>query len=468
MAENDNIINHGYNGESSTEAVESEVHQVQIATNLPQNLAKELMSKVASLANLKTAFKAVKRNKGAPGIDKRTISEVETSINEIITELHYALLNGTYLPSPVRGVEIPKSNGKTRQLGIPTVVDRIVQQAISQILSPIFEPYFSNQSFGFRPKRSAQMAIASAKDFVKQGKEWVVDIDISKFFDNVNHDIIMSKLANSISDKKLLKLIRKFLTAGMMLDGLCSKKGQGTPQGSPLSPLLSNIMLHDLDKELHYRGHAFVRYADDCNIYVASKAAAQRVLKSITKFLKQKLKLSVNLDKSAATSVIKRSFLGFTLLHDGKIAISKDSISRFKDKIRLITKRNRRIKIETVIRELNQATRGWFHYFKCSNSEKPFKLLDCWIRRRLRCYRIKQRKRKYSIKTFLEKLGLCTKLAWAIACSGGGWWKKSLSKPVHQALSLKWFKRFQLFSIYDAFVKHKSETAVCDNACTVV
>ena len=467
MAEND-IINHVCNGESSTEAIVSEVHQVQTATDLPQNLAKELMTRIASPANLKAAFKAVKRNKGAPGIDKRTISEVESSINEIITELCTTLLDGTYRPSPVRGVEIPKSNGQTRQLGIPTVVDRIVQQAISQILSPIFEPYFSDQSFGFRPRRSAHQAISSAKDFVKQGKEWVVDIDIAKFFDNVNHDIIMSKLANSISDKSLLKLIRKFLQAGMMHDGLCSKKEQGMPQGSPLSPLFSNIMLHSLDKELHYRGHNFVRYADDCNIYVASKAAAQRVLNSISKFLKNKLKLVVNLDKSAATSIIKRSFLGFTLLHDGKVAISKDSIKRFKDKIRLITKRNRGVKIETVIRELNQATRGWFHYFKCSDSNKPFKQLDGWIRRRLRCYRIKQRKRKHSIKTLLEGLGLENKLAWSIACSRGSWWKKSLSHPVHQAFNLKWFKQFTLFSIFDAFVEHKSETAVCDIARTVV
>lgn len=468
MAENDIIINHVCNGESSTEALAPEVHRVQAATNLRQNLAKELMTRIATPANLKAAFKAVKRNKGAPGIDKRTICEVEASINEIILELCTTLIDGTYIPSPVRGVEIPKTNGQTRQLGIPTVVDRIVQQAISQVLSPIFDPYFSEQSFGFRPKRSAQQAIASAKGFVKEGKEWVVDLDIAKFFDCVNHDIIMSKLAHSISDKKLLKLIRKFLQAGMMHDGLFSKKEQGMPQGGPLSPLLSNIMLHDLDKELHYRGHTFVRYADDCNIYVASKAAAQRILNSITRFLKNKLKLSVNLDKSAATSVIKRSFLGFTLLHDGKVAISKDSITRFKDKIRLITKRNRGVKIETVIRELNQATRGWFHYFKCSDSGKPFKLLDCWIRRRLRCYRIKQRKRKYSIKTFFEGLGLETKLAWAIACSRGNWWKKSLSHPVHQALTLKWFKQFQLFSIFDSFVKHKSETAVCDIARTVV
>lgn len=468
MTENDISINHVCNGESSTGAIAHEVYKVQTATDLPRNLAKELMTRIASPANLKAAFKAVKRNKGTPGIDKRTVFEVEASIDEIISELCTTLIDGTYMPSPVRGVEIPKNNGQTRQLGIPTVVDRIVQQAISQILSPIFDPYFSEQSFGFRPKRSAQQAIASAKRFVKDGKEWVVDLDIAKFFDCANHDIVMSKLARSISDKKLLKLIRKFLQAGMMHNGLFSEKEQGMHQGSPLSPILSNIMLHDLDKELHYRGHTFVRYVDDCNIYVASKAAAQRVLTSITRFLKTKLKLSVNLDKSAATSVIKRSFLGFTLLHDGKVAISKDSINRFKDKIRLITKRNRGVKIETVIRELNQATRGWFHYFKCSDSHKPFKLLDCWIRRRLRCYRIKQRKRKYSIKTFLEGLGISTKQAWSIACSRGNWWRKSLSHPVHQALTLKWFKQFQLFSIFDSFVKHKSETAVCDIARTVV
>ena len=240
------------------------------------------------------------------------------------------------------------------------------------------------------------------------------------------------------------------------------------PQGSPLSPLLSNIMLHDLDKELHYRGHTFVRYADDCNIYVASKAAAQRILNSITRFLKNKLKLSVNLDKSAATSVIKRSFLGFTLLHDGKVAISKDSITRFKDKIRLITKRNRGVKIETVIRELNQATRGWFHYFKCSDFPKPMKHLDGWIRRRLRSYRIKQRKRKFSIKTFLTAHGVSQQSSWSLACSRKGWWRKSLSHAAHQALTLKYFERTNLFSMHTSFVKHKSETAVCDIACTVV
>jgi RNA-directed DNA polymerase len=285
MAENDKTINHDPNSKSSTLALGIEVHLAHTATDIPKNLAEELMVRIANTANLKQAFKAVKRNKGAPGIDKRTIYEVDKCIDEIIIELSTSPLDNSYMPSAVRGVHIPKSKGETRQLGIPTVIDRIVQQAISQVLSPIFEPYFSNQSYGFRPKRSAQQTIANAKDLVSQGKLWVVDIDIAKFFDNVNHDIIMSKLAKSISDKQLLKLIRKFLKAGMMQDGLYSRKELGMPQGSPLSPLLSNIMLHDLDQELHRRRHSFVRYADDCNIYVASKTAAQRVLTSITKFL---------------------------------------------------------------------------------------------------------------------------------------------------------------------------------------
>ena len=253
-----------------------------------------------------------------------------------------------------------------------------------------------------------------------------------------------------------------------MQNGLVTKRDQGTPQGGPLSPLLSNILLHDLDRELHYRAHSFVRYADDCNIYVSSKVAAQRVLASVTKFLNSKLKLKVNLTKSAASSVQERKFLGFTLLTDGSATVAKSSLSRFKDKIRLITKRSRGVKFETVIRELNQATRGWFHYFKWADFPSPMKHLDGWIRRRLRCYRIKQRKRKYSIKTFLTAHGVSQRSSWSLACSRSGWWRKSLSHASHQALNLEYFEKKNLFSMYSSFVKHKSETAVCENACTVV
>ena len=399
---------------------------------------------------------------------KELSQDVQESLDEIIEELQSSILKGKYVPSCVRGVHIPKQNGKTRLLGIPTVIDRMVQQAIVQILSPLFDPHFSDNSYGFRPKRSAAGAINKAKSFVREGKSWVVDMDLEAFFDNVNHDILMSRIAHSISDKRLLKLIRSFLNAGMMQNGLVSKRDQGTPQGGPLSPLLSNILLHELDRELHSRAHSFVRYADDCNIYVSSKLAAQRVLASVTKFLNCKLKLKVNLTKSAASSVQERKFLGFTLLTDGSATVAKSSLSRFKDKVRLITKRSRGVKFETIIRELNQATRGWFHYFKWADFPSPMKDLDGWIRRRLRCYRIKQRKRKFSIKTFLTAHGVSQRSSWSLACSRSGWWKKSLSHASHQALDLEYFEKKNLFSMYSSFVKHKSETALCDNACKVV
>ena len=273
MAANDTYIDHGSNSDSSTEAVDLKVHKVTPAFKIPHDLAKDLIEKVVHTTNLKSAFRAVKRNKGAPGIDKRTISDVEAVLDDIIKELQSSIIDGKYAPSSVRGVQIPKVNGKTRLLGIPTVIDRMVQQAIVQILSPIFDPHFSDNSYGFRPKRSASGAISKAKSYVKSGKSWVVDMDLEAFFDNVNHDILMSMIAHSISDKKLLKLIRSFLNAGMMQNGSVSKRDVGTPQGGPLSPLLSNILLHELDRELHWRDHSFVRYADDCNIYVSVRRA---------------------------------------------------------------------------------------------------------------------------------------------------------------------------------------------------
>jgi group II intron reverse transcriptase/maturase len=455
-------------GEGSTEAGNIEAQQISSVMNIPHNLASNLMGKIANQSNLRTAFKAVKRNKGAPGTDKRTIKDVEVNLDIILENLEADLQYGKYKPSPVKGVVIPKPDGNERLLGIPTVVDRIVQQAISQIMSPLFETYFSPQSYGFRPKRSAQGAIKVASGFVENGYDIVVDIDIEKFFDNVNHDILMSKLALYIDDKPLLRLIRRFLQAGMMQNGLYSKRNIGTPQGSPLSPLLSNILLHELDVELSARGHSYLRYADDCNIYVQSKRAGERVLTSITRFLLRKLRLKVNQTKSAVDKVAKRKFLGFTLNHFGEISISKDALTRIKNKIRVITSRNRGISITQVIKELNQAIRGWFHYFKCTNFHSVMKSLDCWIRRRLRCFRLKQRKRKYAIKTFLTKLGVSQKQSWRLACSEKGWWAKSFNPIIHKALNLKWFKGMGLFSLLEEFVKYKSKTAVCDIACTVV
>ena len=427
------------------------------------------MNEVASKANLVLAFKAVKRNKGAPGVDNMTVTEVAENLNIILEELSLALINQTYRPCPVRGVKIPKVNGGLRQLGIPVVIDRIVQQAIAQVLTKIYDPTFSNSSFGFRPKRSANMAIKASSGYVKEGKVWVVDIDLEQFFDKVNHDILMSKIAKTIKDKSLLRLIRRFLTAGLMQDGVYSAKGQeGTPQGGPLSPLLSNILLDTLDKELERRGHSFSRYADDCNIYVNSEMAGKRVMTSITKFLKERLKLTVNTAKSAVNKVKHRQFLGFRILNNADITVSKASLKKIKDKIRKLTKRNRAVSLPVLIKELNQVIRGWYHYFKDTKSANLMKGLDAWIRRKIRCFRIKQRKRKYSIKTMLTAMKINQQDAWSVACSSVGWWRKSLNHIVHRAMNLEWFSKLGLFSLSLAFGKHNSKTAVCDIACTVV
>ena len=462
------INTHVITGESSTEAGNNEAQQIASVINIPHNLASNLMGKIANQSNLRTAFKAVKRNKGAPGTDKRTIKNVEANLDIILESLGSTLEHGKYNPSPVKGVAIPKADGNERLLGIPTVVDRIVQQAISQIMSPLFEPHFFPQSYGFRPKRSCAGAIKEAGGFVEDGYDIVVDIDIEKFFDNVNHDILMSRLAKYIDDKPLLRLIRRFLQAGMMQNGVYSKRDVGTPQGSPLSPLLSNILLHELDVELSTRGHKYLRYADDCNIYVQSKRAGDRVLTSITRFLLRRLRLQVNQTKSAVDKVEKRKFLGFTLTHFGEISISKEALRRIKNKIRCITSRNRGISLAAMVKELNQAIRVWFHYFKCTSFRTVMKSLDCWIRRRLRCFRLKQRKRKYSIKTFLSQRGISQNQSWRLACSEKGWWVKSFNPIIHKALNLNWFKGIGLFSLLEEFVKYKSKTAVCDNACTVV
>ena len=458
-------ISHELSGRGGTKAADSVVQSKSRATSKSPYLT-NLMDEISTITNLRLAFRAVKRNKGAAGIDKMSVKEVEGNLDNILEELATSLNNRSYRPLPVRGVQIPKINGKMRQLGIPTVIDRIVQQAIAQVLNKIFDPIFSNSSFGFRPKRSAQMAVKQASRYVKEGRIWVVDIDIEQFFDKVNHDVLMSKLAKTIGDKILLKLIRRFLTAGLMQDGICKARNAAAPQGGPLSPLLSNILLHDLDKELEKRGHSFCRYADDCNIYVKSEVAGKRVMTNITKFIKNRLKLTVNKDKSAVSKIKHRKFLGFRILNNADITIARDSIKKIKDKIRILTKRNKPISLQMLIKEVNQVIRGWYHYFKGTKSSNLMKQLDCWIRRRIRCFRIKQRKRKYSIKTMLASMNVDQQDAWSIACSDNGWWRKSLNHIVHRAMNLEWFNKLGLFCLSYEFGKHKSKTAVCDIART--
>lgn len=417
----------------------SEEQQNKKALFKDNSLTQCLMEKICDRKNLNLAYKRVKANKGAPGIDGMTVNDMGKFIAEHKERLLESLLNGNYRPQPVREVEIPKSGGGIRQLGIPTVIDRLVQQAILQVLQPIFETKFSTNSFGFRPNRSAHQAVKQAQSYVQSGNRIVVDIDLEKFFDRVNHDILMSKLAKVIEDKRLLKIIRAFLNAGIMRQGVCIERVEGTPQGGPLSPLLSNIMLDELDKELEKRGHKFCRYADDCNIYVKSLQAGRRVMESLKQFLTNKLRLKVNEGKSNVSEVTERQFLGFRILQNGKINISKKSETRVKDAIRMLTKRNRGRSLELVISELNKKLDGWVNYFKLIDRPEQLRDLDGWIRRKVRCYRLKQRKRGRSIVTFLMSLGVSERNSRKIASSGKGWWRLSATPALHYAMSNAWF-----------------------------
>jgi group II intron reverse transcriptase/maturase len=325
----------------------------------------------------------------------------------------------------------------------------MLQQSIHQVLNTYYDPHFSESSFGFRPGRNAHQAIKQACDYIKSGKQWVVDIDLEKFFDKVNHDRLMQRLSKGIGDKRLLRLIKSYLRAGIMSDGLVEQRTAGTPQGSPLSPLLSNIVLDELDKELESRGHSFCRYADDCNIYVKSRKAAERVMSSIIKFLEQNLKLKVNRKKSGVRHCSEAKFLGYTLLPEGNVRISDTAIKRLKDKVRLITKRNRGVKFEQVITELNSVILGWSNYFGLANRWlSDLRAIDGWIRRKLRCYRLKQCGRKYTIVKFLRHLGIPENTSWNVVMYSQGWWAMSLKLAVGMAMGINWFAQHGLLSLH--------------------
>jgi len=383
------------------------------------------MEEVLREDNLIRALKRVRANKGAPGVDGMTVDELEAHLREHWTSIRAQLLNGTYKPKPVRVVEIPKPSGGTRMLGIPTVLDRFIQQAILQVLGPTFDAGFSESSYGFRPARSAQQAVGRARHYIAEGRRWVVDLDLEKFFDQVNHDILMSRVARKVKDKRLLKLIRRYLQAGLMTDGVVSQRVAGTPQGGPLSPLLSNVLLDDLDRELERRGHCFCRYADDGNIYVSSEKAGQRVMASVTDFLEHKLKLRVNRAKSAVGRPWKRKFLGYSVTVNltPRLRPAPQSIQRAKNKVRDITRRGRGRNIRRVIAEINSFTRGWFDYFRLSEGHRVFEDLDKWIRRRLRKILWLQWKRPRSRYKKLVSFGLDADRAKLAAGSGRGpWW----------------------------------------------
>jgi len=410
-----------------------------------------LMDAVCERGNLKLAYQRVVKNKGAAGVDGIGVAEFDDHLKQHWPTIKAKLLAGEYMPHAVRRVDIDKPQGGTRTLGIPTLTDRMIQQALHQVLSPIFEATFSESSYGFRPGRNAHQAVKAAKQYVAEGRRIVVDMDLEKFFDRVNHDLLMEKLSKKISDGRVLRLIRRYLEAGMMADGMVSQRTEGTPQGGPLSPLLSNILLTELDRELERRGHAFCRYADDCNIYVRSQQAGERVMASITRFLADTLKLTVNAAKSAVASPWKRKFLGYSLTwHKApKLKIAPTSLKRLEDKIREVLQGASGRSLTTVIDKLNPILRGWMAYFRLTETKQALEELDGWIRRKLRCILWRQWKHPYTRATNLMKAGLTEERAFRSAFNQRGPWWNSGASHMNQAFPKSFFDRFGLVSLLD-------------------
>lgn len=419
-----------------------------------------LLERILARDNMLKAMKRVIANKGSHGVDNMRVDELRPFIIEHWLTIKQKLLEGKYYPSPVRRVEIPKADGSRRLLGIPTVLDRLIQQAIAQELSAIYEPTFSQHSYGFRPLRSAHQAILQAKEYINQGNRWVVDTDLEKFFDKVNHDILMERLSRKIKDKRVLRLIRKYLESGIMVNGIKISSEEGTPQGGPLSPLLANILLDEVDKELEKRGHRFCRYADDLNIYVRSKKAGQRVMKSIQRLIEGKLKLKVNQAKSAVDIVSRRKFLGFSFYfskHGAEIRIHEKSYQRFKDKIRELTNRNRSMNNEYRLAKLRQYTTGWINYFGIAKAKTKLKSLEEWMRRRIRACIWKQWKKIKTRGNNLIKLGVPKWKAWEFANTRKGYWRISNSPILATTLTNQYIENLGYNSIYKRYC-HKHLT----------
>jgi RNA-directed DNA polymerase len=390
-----------------------------------------LMEAVVERDNLWLAYQRVIRNGGAPGVDGLTVTALKDWLKVHWPSVRAALLGGHYQPCAVRAVDIPKPSGGVRTLGIPTVLDRLIQQALLQVLQPLIEPTFSDSSYGFRPGRSAQQALQAAQQYVQQGRSWVVDIDLEQFFDRVNHDILMSRVARHVDDARVLKLIRRYLEAGLMREGVEEARSMGTPQGGPLSPLLSNILLTDWDRELERRGHAFCRYADDCNIYVRSEAAGRQLLASMTRFLQERLKLRVNPGKSACARPWERKFLGYTLTTSAGticLRVARESEQRLRERIRVLMRQGRGRSLTHTLEVLNPVLRGWAGYFRLSASQTAWRELDGWLRRRLRCLIWRQAKTRQKRTALLRKRGLSAERAWRSGHNGQGpWWNAGAS-----------------------------------------
>jgi len=409
-----------------------------------------LLARVVDRANLNTAYKRVKANRGSHGVDLMTVDELLPYLKEHGQAIREAILEGNYTPKPVRRVEIPKPGGGTRQLGIPTVLDRLIQQAILQVLTPIFDPDFSEHSYGFRPGRNAKEAVLKAKDYIEAGYTWVADIDLARYFDTVNHDKLMNLVARKVKDKRVLKLIRAYLNSGVMINGVVVEIEEGCPQGGPLSPLLSNIMLDELDKELEKRGHKFCRYADDCNIYVKSKRAGERVMQSVSEYLEKKLKLKVNQEKSSVDKPQRRKFLGFSFYNKKGgvgIRVHAKPLDKFKGKVREILSRSNGCSMEQRIKALNYLIIGWVNYFGLADMKGRVKELDEWIRRRLRMCIWKQWRRIRARHDKLVQLGVENAKAWEYANTRKGYWRIAGSPILHRTLTNDYLFRLGFVSL---------------------
>lgn len=432
-------------------------------------LTRQAMDKVVDLDNLNRACRQVIFNGGSAGIDGMKVKKLKDWFSQNYRSLITSIRNGLYCPKAVLEVEIPKPSGGKRKLGIPTVIDRVIQQAIHQVLSPCYEKIFSDSSYGFRLGRSAHDALFRSSEYIKEERSWMVDIDLEKFFDKVNHSRLMWLLSRRIGDKLLLQLIERILKSGIMVGGLISHRISGTPQGGPLSPLLSNIVLDELDKVLERRGHRFVRYADDLRIFVRSEKAANRVMESVTDYVENRLLLKVNREKSRVCKVYATNFLGYSFGLNGGLILSRESERRFKAAIKVITSRRRGISLKKLIEGLNAKLAGWLNYFKYANMRSRLLGLMGWLRRRIRCFRLKQCKRVIGIVRFLRKLKVPAWRCWLVALSGKGWWRISCTPQAHEGMNNKWFAGIGLYDLLRNYHRLKlGETAVYQQVRTVV
>ncbi len=422
-------------GVERSEEVEAAAHGAE------RSGASGLMGKALESQNLQAALKRVRSNKGSPGIDGMTVEELPDYLREYWPRIREEVIAGKYQPGAVKRQEIPKSGGGVRELGIPTALDRFIQQALLQVLQPLFDPSFSKHSYGFRPGRSAHQAVRAARRYVEEGRRVVVDVDLARFFDRVNHDVLMSRLASRIEDKSILGLIRRYLEAGVMVNGVVVERHEGTPQGGPLSPLLANILLDEVDKELERRGHRFARYADDCNVYVRSKRAGERVM-GLLRRLYGDLRLQVNEEKSAVESVFKRQFLGYALWvapdRVVKFRISGKALGRMKQRVRQLTRRTRGRSMEQIAQDLRSYLVGWKAYFRLAETPGILGDLDKWIRHRLRAVQLKQWRRGRTVFRELRARGLSVDLAAKVAANARRWWKNS-AIGIHVALPNSYF-----------------------------